>query len=158
MASHNEHHHHQLPLVPWRKLGGAEGLEVSALGLGCMGMSAFYGAPKPEKEIIELIRYAVHCGVTFLDTADFQRRFTGENLEKNEVLRAQAEAIAAKKGCSLNQLAHAWVLHNGNDVVPIPGTTKKANLESNIGTVGDSLSKEGIKEIEAAVPIKRSCR
>jgi diketogulonate reductase-like aldo/keto reductase len=83
----------------------------------------------------------------------FQPRFTGENLEKNEVLRAQAEAIAAKKGCSLNQLAHAWVLHNGNDVVPIPGTTKKVNLESNIGMVGDSLSKEEIKEIEAAVLI-----
>jgi aryl-alcohol dehydrogenase-like predicted oxidoreductase len=83
----------------------------------------------------------------------FQPRFTVENLEKNEVLQAQVEPIAAKRGCSLNQLAHAWVLHNGNDVVPIPGTTKKVNLESNIGMVGDSLSKEEIKEIEAAVPI-----
>jgi aryl-alcohol dehydrogenase-like predicted oxidoreductase len=319
MAS-GEHH---LPPVPRRKLGGAEGLEVSALGLGCMGMSSFYGTPKPEEEMIELIRYAVHSGVTFLDTADvygphtnevlvgkavkgiprekvqiatkfanvisadgqwgvrgdpewvrescegslkrlgvdyidlyyqhrldpkvpieitvgemkklveegkvkhlglseasaseirrahkvypitavqmewslwsrdleedivptcqelgialvpysplgrgffagykpeagtqdfrsFQPRLTGENLEKNELLRARVEAIAARKGCSLNQLALAWVLHNGNDVVPIPGTTKKANLESNIGAVGVSLSKEEIKEIEAAVPI-----
>jgi predicted oxidoreductase len=39
--------------------------------------------------------------------------------------RHKWEPIAAKKGCSLNQLAHAWVLHNGSDVVPIPGTTKK---------------------------------
>jgi aryl-alcohol dehydrogenase-like predicted oxidoreductase len=78
---------------------------------------------------------------------------TGENFEKNKVLREQLEAIAEKKKCSLNQLALAWVLHKGNDVVPIPGTTKKANLESNIGAVAVALSKEEIAEIEAAVPI-----
>jgi hypothetical protein len=76
MAS-GEHH---LPPVPRRKLGGAEGLEVSALGLGCMGMSSFYGAPKPEEEMIELIRYAVHSGVTFLDTADVYGPHTNEVL------------------------------------------------------------------------------
>jgi diketogulonate reductase-like aldo/keto reductase len=86
------------------------------------------------------------------DFRSIQPRLTGENLEKNEVLRARVEAIAARKGCTLNQLALAWVLHNGNDVVPIPGTTKKVNLESNIGAVGISLSKEEIAEIEAAVP------
>jgi aryl-alcohol dehydrogenase-like predicted oxidoreductase len=80
---------------------------------------------------------------------------TGENLENNEPLWAQVEAIAASKGCSLNQLALAWVLHNGKDVVPIPKTTKKANLESNIRAVGISLSKEEIKEIEAAVLISK---
>ncbi|KAH8948942.1 hypothetical protein BDL97_10G004200 [Sphagnum fallax] len=57
------------------------------------------------------------------------------------------------KGCSLNQLALAWVLHNGNDVVLIPGTTKKVNLESNIGAVAISLSKEEIKDIEGTVPV-----
>ncbi len=83
----------------------------------------------------------------------FQPRLTGENLEKNELLQARVEPIAARKGCSLNQLALAWVLHNGNNVVPIPGTTKKVNLESNIGAVAISFSKEGIKEIEGAVPV-----
>jgi aryl-alcohol dehydrogenase-like predicted oxidoreductase len=78
---------------------------------------------------------------------------SGENFEKNKVLREQLEAIAEKKKCSLNQLALAWVLHQGNDVVPIPGTTKKANLESSIGAVAVALSKEEIAEIEAAVPI-----
>lgn len=78
---------------------------------------------------------------------------SGENFEKNKVLREQLEVIAEKKKCSLNQLALAWVLHKGNDVVPIPGTTKKANLESNIGAVAVALSKEEIAEIEAAVPI-----
>ncbi len=76
-------------------------------------------------------------------------------MENNEPLWAQVEAIAASKGCSLNQLALAWVLHNGKDVVPIPKTTKKANLESNIRAVGISLSKEEIKEIEAAVLISK---
>lgn len=95
--------------------------------------------------------YKVEAGTQ--DFRSLQPRLTGENAEKNEVLRARVEAIAARKGCSLNQLALAWVLHNGKDVVPIPGTTKKANLESNIGAVAISLSKEEIKEIEAAVPI-----
>jgi aryl-alcohol dehydrogenase-like predicted oxidoreductase len=54
MAPHDEHRH-QLPIVPRRKLGGAEGLEVSALGLGCMGMAGVYGAPKPEEEMIDQI-------------------------------------------------------------------------------------------------------
>ncbi|KAH8947507.1 hypothetical protein BDL97_11G045300 [Sphagnum fallax] len=310
-----------LPVIPRVKLG-PEGFEVSALGLGCMGMSAFYGSPKPEADNIELIRYAVNSGVTFLDTSDWYGphtnevlvgkaikgirekvqlatkfgivtvqegvqirgdpewvrtaceaslkrldveyidlyyqhrvdtkvpieitvgamkklveegkvkhlglseasasdirrahavhpitavqmewslwtrdleediiptcrelgiaivpysplgrgffagytvegikegdlrsilpRMAGENFEKNKVLREQLEAIAEKKKCSLNQLALAWVLHKGNDVVPIPGTTKKANLESNIGAVAVALSKEEIAEIEAAVPI-----
>lgn len=79
-------------------------------------------------------------------------KLSAENLDKNEILRAQVIAIAEKKKCSLNQLALAWVMHKGSDVVPIPGTTKKANLESNIGSVAISLSKEDMMEIEAAVP------
>ncbi|KAI5350258.1 hypothetical protein L3X38_003149 [Prunus dulcis] len=49
---------------------GSQGLEVSAQGLGCMGMSAFYGAPKPDADMISLIRHAIDSGVTFLDTSD----------------------------------------------------------------------------------------
>jgi len=312
-----------LPTVPKVKLG-PEGFEVSSLGLGCMGMSAYYGTPKPDEEMIELIRYAVNAGVTFLDTADIYGphtnevlvgkaikgirekvqlatkfglvsedkmntltlkgdpewvrmacegslkrldvdyidlyylhrvdrkvpieitvgamkklveegkvkhlglsetsasdirrahavhpitavqmewslwtrdleedivptcrelgiaivpysplgsgffagynareqkegdlrtavfpKLSAENLDKNEKLRARVIAIAEKKKCSLNQLALAWVMHKGSDVVPIPGTTKKANLESNIGSVAVSLSKDDMMEIEAAVP------
>jgi hypothetical protein len=71
---------HDLPAVPRRKLGPDHGLEVSALGLGCMGMSSFYGTPKPEEEMIELIRYAVQCGITLLDTADVYGPHTNEVL------------------------------------------------------------------------------
>ena len=62
-----------------RKLG-SQGLEVSAQGLGCMGMSGNYGAPKPEEEMIGLIRRAVEMGVTFLDTSDVYGPYTNEVL------------------------------------------------------------------------------
>ncbi|ONK58771.1 uncharacterized protein A4U43_C09F16480 [Asparagus officinalis] len=65
--------------VPRIKLG-SQGLEVSAQGLGCMGMSAFYGPPKPEPDMIDLIRFAVDAGVTFLDTSDVYGPFTNELL------------------------------------------------------------------------------
>ncbi|KAE8022934.1 hypothetical protein FH972_008695 [Carpinus fangiana] len=59
---------------------GSQGLEVSAQGLGCMSMSAFYGPPKPEQDMIALIHHAVHSGVTFLDTSDMYGPFTNEIL------------------------------------------------------------------------------
>ena len=60
--------------------------------------------------------------------------------------------IAERKECSPNQLALAWVQHKGKDVVPIPGTTKRKNLDSNIDAVHVKLSDEEIAELEAAVP------
>ncbi|GAB2221722.1 hypothetical protein Drorol1_Dr00012908 [Drosera rotundifolia] len=59
---------------------GSQGLEVSAQGLGCMGMSAFYGPPKPDDDMIKLIRHAVDSGVTFLDSSDMYGPFTNEIL------------------------------------------------------------------------------
>uniref|UniRef100_Q9ASZ9-3 Isoform 3 of Probable aldo-keto reductase 5 n=1 Tax=Arabidopsis thaliana TaxID=3702 RepID=Q9ASZ9-3 len=59
---------------------GSQGLEVSAQGLGCMGLSAFYGTPKPETEAIALIHHAIHSGVTFLDTSDIYGPETNELL------------------------------------------------------------------------------
>ncbi|XP_015088145.1 auxin-induced protein PCNT115 [Solanum pennellii] len=59
---------------------GSEGLQVSAQGLGCMGMSAFYGPPKPEPDMIELIHHAINSGVTLLDTSDVYGPYTNEIL------------------------------------------------------------------------------
>ncbi|XP_039017788.1 probable aldo-keto reductase 2 isoform X1 [Hibiscus syriacus] len=59
---------------------GSQGLQVSAQGLGCMGMSAFYGPPKPEPEMIALIHHAINSGVTFLDTSDVYGPHTNEIL------------------------------------------------------------------------------
>ncbi|XP_056167033.1 probable aldo-keto reductase 2 isoform X1 [Syzygium oleosum] len=59
---------------------GSQGLEVSAQGLGCMGMSSFYGPPKPDPDMIALIHHAVGSGVTFLDTSDIYGPHTNEVL------------------------------------------------------------------------------
>nr|ABK21001.1 unknown [Picea sitchensis]ABK23757.1 unknown [Picea sitchensis] len=301
---------------------GSQGLEVSAQGLGCMGMSSFYGPPKPDQEMITLIHHAVSSGITFLDTSDiygpftnevlvgkaikeirekvqlatkfgisfadgkreirgdpayvrasceaslkrldvdcidlyyqhridtrvpievtigemkklveegkikyiglseasastirrahavhpitavqiewslwtrdveeaiiptcrelgigivpysplgrgflsigaklvdnladndFRKlmpRFSAENLEKNKVIFERICEIASKKGCSPSQLALAWVHHQGNDVAPIPGTTKVKNLEENIGALSVELTPLETKEIEDLV-------
>ncbi|XP_010673288.2 auxin-induced protein PCNT115 [Beta vulgaris subsp. vulgaris] len=59
---------------------GSQGLDVSAQGLGCMGMSAFYGPPKSEEDMITLIHHAINIGITFLDTSDFYGPHTNEIL------------------------------------------------------------------------------
>ncbi|XP_020890100.1 LOW QUALITY PROTEIN: probable aldo-keto reductase 6 [Arabidopsis lyrata subsp. lyrata] len=59
---------------------GSQGLEVSAQGLGCMGLSAFYGAPTPETNAVALLRHAINAGVTFLDTSDIYGPETNELL------------------------------------------------------------------------------
>ncbi|KAK4434055.1 Perakine reductase [Sesamum alatum] len=80
-------------------------------------------------------------------------RFTGDNLEKNKVLYTRFASLAAKHSCTPPQLALAWLLHQGNDVVPIPGTTKIKNLEANIGSLAVKLTAEDLKEIAAAIPV-----
>jgi len=59
---------------------GSQGLEVSAQGLGCMGLSDFYGAPTPETNAVALLRHAINAGVTFLDTSDIYGPETNELL------------------------------------------------------------------------------
>ncbi|XP_039139513.1 probable aldo-keto reductase 1 [Dioscorea cayenensis subsp. rotundata] len=73
-------------------------------------------------------------------------RFTGENLEKNKALYVRVENLAKKHQCSPAQLALAWVLHQGDDVVPIPGTTKIKNLDGNIGALQVKLTDDAMKE------------
>ncbi|PON73857.1 Aldo/keto reductase/potassium channel subunit beta [Parasponia andersonii] len=81
-------------------------------------------------------------------------RFLGENLNKNKQLYDRIETLARKHQCSPAQLALAWVLQQGVDVVPIPGTTKIKNLNDNIGSVRVKLTEEDLKEISDAVPIE----
>lgn len=308
-------------VVPRIKLG-SQGLEVSAQGLGCMGMSSFYGSAKPESDMIKLIHHAVNSGVTFLDTSDFYGphtneiligkalkesglrgkvelatkfgvtvmdgkidirgdpdyvraaceaslsrlgvecidlyyihridirvpievtmgelkklveegkikyiglseasantirrahavhpitalqmewslwsrdleveivsccrdlgigivpyspiargffasgpeliqnlpegdirknvpRFKPENLEHNKRVYEQLSTMASRKGCSPSQLALAWVQHQGNDVSPIPGTTKIENFNQNVGALSVKLTKEEMAELES---------
>ncbi|XP_030477296.2 perakine reductase-like isoform X1 [Syzygium oleosum] len=74
-------------------------------------------------------------------------RFTGENLEKNKVIYRKVVDLAAKHGCTAPQLALAWLLHQGDDVIPIPGTRKAENLEDNVGSVAIKLSEDEMREI-----------
>jgi len=82
-----------------KRILGDSGLEVSAIGLGCMGMSFSYGPPKDKKEMVKLLRTAVERGVTFFDTAEVYGPFTNEDLvgEALEPLRDQV-VIATKFG------------------------------------------------------------
>ncbi|XP_030467041.1 probable aldo-keto reductase 1 [Syzygium oleosum] len=81
-------------------------------------------------------------------------RFQAETMVKNKILYFRIEKLAKKHNCTLVQLALAWVLHQGDDVVPIPGTTKIKNLGDNIGSLGVKLTEEDVKEISDAVPIE----
>ncbi|KAH9657714.1 putative aldo-keto reductase 2 [Citrus sinensis] len=233
---------------------GSQGLEVSAQGLGCMGMSAFYGPPKPESDMIALIHHAINSGITLLDTSDiygphtneillgkigelkklveegkikyiglseasastirrahavhpitavqlewslwsrdveaeivptcrelgigivaysplgrgffssgpklvesfskedfrqYLPRFQAENLEHNKKLFERVNEIATRKGCTPSQLALAWVHHQGDDVCPIPGTTKIENFNQNIKALSVKLTLEEMVELES---------
>ncbi|CAN0890233.1 Probable aldo-keto reductase 1 [Linum grandiflorum] len=77
-----------------------------------------------------------------------------ENLDKNKAIYVRIESLAKKHGCSPSQLALAWVLHQGDDVVPIPGTGKIRNLEENIGSLKVRLSEEELKEVTDAVQLE----
>ncbi|KAI3818629.1 hypothetical protein L1987_12444 [Smallanthus sonchifolius] len=223
---------------PQLKLG-SQGLVVSAQGLGCMGMSAFYGPPKPEPDMIKLIHHGIESGVTFLDTSDIYGPHTNEiligkvgnevligvellisismgelkklvdegkvkyvglseasastirrahavhpitaiqtkwslwsrdledeivptcrhkvkqgnprfqNVERNKTIFKQVNEMTTRKGCTAAQLALAWVHHQGNDVVPIPGTTNIENLNQNIGALSVKLTPAEMVELES---------
>ena len=79
-----------------RKLGKS-GLEVSAIGLGCMGMSFSYGPPKDKPEMISLIRSAVELGVTFFDTAEVYGPFTNEELVGEALAPFRKQVVIATK-------------------------------------------------------------
>jgi aryl-alcohol dehydrogenase-like predicted oxidoreductase len=86
---------------------------------------------------------------------DFRRRsprFQGENFAKNLELVEQVKAIANEKGITAGQLALAWLLAQGDDIVPIPGTKRRKYLEENIGAATVTLTAEDIHRINAVAP------
>ena len=102
---------------------GTSGLRVSALGLGCMGMSEFYD-PKQMNDA-ESIRV---------------------------ILVKKIEALAKAKGCTASQLALAWVLAQGEDIVPIPGTKQIKYLEDNLAAIHVRLTPKELKQIDEILP------
>jgi len=128
---------------------------------------------EPEEEILATCR---ELGITFVaysplgrgfltgqfKTADdfakddFRRntpRFQGENFQKNLELVHEVEAMAREKGCTPAQLALAWVLAQGEDIVPIPGTKRRKYLEDNAAADAVKLSVADVKKLEEVFPL-----
>jgi aryl-alcohol dehydrogenase-like predicted oxidoreductase len=96
-----------------------------------------------------------------LDENDFRRhgpRFTGDALEHNRRLVAKVEELAAEKGCTSGQLALAWVLAQGDDIVPIPGTKRRSYLEENLAALDVTLTPEDLARIDAEIPAAQGDR
>jgi aryl-alcohol dehydrogenase-like predicted oxidoreductase len=90
--------------------------------------------------------------VSDLDVTDWRRtnpRFAEEALQANLGLAEIVKDLAAKKGCSPAQFALAWLLAQGNDMIPIPGTKRLRYLEDNMGALAVKLTEEDLKETDA---------
>ncbi|WP_152050661.1 aldo/keto reductase [Tautonia marina] len=87
---------------------------------------------------------------------DYRRnapRFQGENFQKNLDLVAKIEELAAAKSCTPGQLAIAWVLAQGDDLVPIPGTKRSQYLDENLGAIKVHLTTEELQRLDAVLPM-----
>jgi aryl-alcohol dehydrogenase-like predicted oxidoreductase len=86
------------------------------------------------------------------DFRRFHPRFTGENFQKNISLVYEIEAMAKEKGCTAAQLALAWVLAQGDDIVPIPGTKRIKYLDENIAALDIELSDSDLRRLDEILP------
>lgn len=90
-----------------------------------------------------------------LDKDDYRRfspRFQGENFARNLELVARVESIAKEKNCTASQLALAWLLAQGPDIIPIPGTKRRRYLEENAGAIKVKLSGDELRRIDELAP------
>jgi aryl-alcohol dehydrogenase-like predicted oxidoreductase len=89
------------------------------------------------------------------EAKDYRRadpRFQGENFDANQRMAAAVAAIAAEHGVTAAQIALAWLLHQGEDIVPIPGTKRRAYLEENLGALRLALSSQDLERLALAIP------
>jgi len=126
---------HEAEIIPAIRELGIGFVPFSPLGRGFLT-----GHYKPASELSET------------DSRKKWPRFADENVAKNAGLIEALKAVAAEKGVTAAQLALAWVLAQGGDIVPIPGTTKLSRLEENIAATEIVLSAADLATIEAAVP------
>jgi aryl-alcohol dehydrogenase-like predicted oxidoreductase len=90
-----------------------------------------------------------------LDEDDYRRhspRFQGENFQRNLDLVSEVEGMARQKGCTPAQLALAWVLAQGDDIVPIPGSKRRAHLEDNVKALQVELSQADLARLDRILP------
>jgi len=81
-----------------------------------------------------------------------QPRFQGENFERNLQLVRRVEQISTEKGCTASQLALAWVLAQGEEIIPIPGTTRREHLEQNLAALDITLTASDLARLNQAAP------
>jgi aryl-alcohol dehydrogenase-like predicted oxidoreductase len=90
-----------------------------------------------------------------LDPTDYRRntpRFQGDNFERNLALLKEVESLAAEKGATPGQIALAWVMAQGDDIVPIPGTKRRAYLEENAAAESVVLTVSDLRRLATAFP------
>ena len=116
-------------------------LGISLVPYAPLGRSMLTGTVKGKADLPEGDRRLAHP------------RFQGDALDKNVQLVSRLEAIAREKKCSVPQLALAWVLAQGKDIVPIPGTKRKERIDENLKALAIKLSADDVKRISDAAPI-----
>jgi aryl-alcohol dehydrogenase-like predicted oxidoreductase len=116
-------------------------LGITLVAYAPLGRSMLTGSVHGKQDLAEGDRRLAHP------------RFQGENLDKNVALAARLEAIAREKKCTPAQLALAWVLAQGKDVVAIAGTKRKQRFDENLGALNVRLSESDLKRISDAAPI-----
>jgi aryl-alcohol dehydrogenase-like predicted oxidoreductase len=115
-------------------------LGISFVAYSPLGRGVLTGSVKSAAEITKDDRRGMHP------------RYQGENFEHNRKLVEQIEAIAAEKKCQSSQLVLAWLLAQGTDIVPIPGTKRKERVDENLGALNIKLSAEDVARISKAIP------
>jgi aryl-alcohol dehydrogenase-like predicted oxidoreductase len=115
-------------------------LGISFVAYSPLGRSMLSGGVRSKADVPEGDRRLAHP------------RFQGGNLDKNLSLIQKLDGIAKAKGCTLAQLTLAWLLAQGNDIIPIPGTKRKDRVDENVGALKVKLSPDEVKQISDAVP------
>ena len=115
-------------------------LGISFVAYSPLGRGMLTGSTKSVSEITKDDRRGVHP------------RYQGENFEHNRRLVEKIEAIADEKKCKSSQLVLAWLLAQGTDIVPIPGTKRKERLDENLGALEVKLTPEDVARLSVAIP------
>ena len=115
-------------------------LGITYVAYSPLGRGMLTGAIKEDKDMAEKDRRRDHP------------RFQGDNLKHNVAVIAPIEALAKDKGCTPAQVALAWVLAQGNDIIPIPGTKRVEHLNLNIAATEIDFSPEELKELHDSIP------
>jgi aryl-alcohol dehydrogenase-like predicted oxidoreductase len=121
-------------------LSATRELGISLVAYAPLGRSMLTGTVRGKSDVPEGDRRLQHP------------RFQGDNLDKNVQVVARLEAIAREKGCTTPQLVLAWLLAQGKDILPIPGTKRSARVDENLGALKIRLSPEDLKRISEAAP------